>query len=75
MENDTSTNTTNTNVENTTNNNVTDNNTTTITGSSAEYEEMLTTIHTDLGFICSFLVFFTLVILLRYIYKFFNMFF
>lgn len=74
MENET-TNTTNTSVENTTSNNVSDNSTTTNTASTTQYEEMLTTIHTDLGFICSFLVFFTLVILLRYIYKFFNMFF
>ena len=31
------------------------------------------TIHTDLSVIACFLVFFTLVIILKYIYKFFNM--
>lgn len=74
MENDT-TNNTNSNIENTSSNSTVDTNTTTNTSSPAEYEDMLNTIHTDLGFICCFLVFFVLVILLRYIYKFFNMFF
>lgn len=32
-------------------------------------------IHNDLGIITSFLIFFVLVILLKYVYKFFNMFF
>lgn len=35
--------------------------------------EILTQIHTDLSAIASFLVFFTLVILLYFIYKFFDM--
>ena len=35
----------------------------------------INTIHTDLGVICSILIFFVLVILLKYAYKFFNMFF
>ena len=55
---------------------VMDNNTsTTVVDISGQYNEMLNTLHTDLGFICSFLVFFTLVIILKYVYKFFNMFF
>lgn len=33
----------------------------------------INTIHTDLSVIACFLVFFTLVIILKYIYKFFNM--
>lgn len=33
----------------------------------------INTIHTDLSVITCFLVFFTLVIILKYIYKFFNM--
>lgn len=37
--------------------------------------ELLELIHTDLGCILAFLLFFTLVILLKYIYKFFGMFF
>ena len=37
--------------------------------------ENIQVIHDDLGLICSFLIFFTLVILLKYVYKFFNMFF
>ena len=47
----------------------------TTVGDSEGYGEMLNTLHSDLGIICSFLVLFTLVILFRYIYKFFNMFF
>lgn len=39
------------------------------------YDEQLNQIHNDLGFICSFLVFFVLVILLKYAYKLFDMFF
>lgn len=35
----------------------------------------LDTIHQDLGFICAFLVLFSVVVLLKAIYKFFNMFF
>ena len=37
--------------------------------------ELLNLIHTDLGAIVSFLVFFSLVILMYFVYKFFNMFF
>lgn len=39
------------------------------------YDEQLNQIHNDLGFICCFLVFFVLFILLKYAYKFFDMFF
>ena len=35
--------------------------------------ELLQQIHTDLGTIASFLVFFTLVIIMYFIYKFFDM--
>lgn len=38
-----------------------------------EYSEKLDTIHEDLGIIACFLVFFTIVIILKYSYKFFNM--
>ena len=40
-----------------------------------EVEEIVTLkeIHHDLGIIACFLIFFTLVIILKYIYKFFNM--
>lgn len=34
---------------------------------------VLNEIHNDLGMICCFLIFFTLVIILKYAYKFFNM--
>lgn len=37
--------------------------------------EKLEQIHQDLGIICSFLIIFALVIVFRYIYKFFDMFF
>lgn len=37
--------------------------------------EKLDQIHQDLGFICSFLIIFVLVIVFRYIYKFFDIFF
>ena len=37
--------------------------------------EQLTLIHNDLGFICSFIIFFVLVVLLKYSYKFFDIFF
>lgn len=37
--------------------------------------EMLQTIHNDLGFICCFLVIFVVFILLKYAYKWFDMFF
>lgn len=42
---------------------------------SEETVVSLDTIHYDLGVICSFLIFFVLVILLKYVYKFFDMFF
>lgn len=45
------------------------------TTNNITYEEQLSQIHNDLGFICCFLVFFVLVILLKYAYKFFDMFF
>jgi len=35
--------------------------------------ELLELIHNDLGIICCFLIFYVLVIILKYIYKFFNM--
>lgn len=38
-----------------------------------EYSGKLDTIHEDLGIIACFLVFFTIVIILKYSYKFFNM--
>lgn len=37
--------------------------------------EQLQQIHTDLGLICSFLIIFVLFVLLKYSYKFFDMFF
>lgn len=37
--------------------------------------EQLNLIHNDLGFICSFIIFFVLVVLLKYSYKFFDIFF
>lgn len=37
--------------------------------------EKLDQIHQDLGIICSFLIIFALVIVFKYVYKFFNMFF
>lgn len=40
---------------------------------NVEYSEKLDTIHEDLGIIACFLVFFTIVIILKYSYKFFNM--
>ena len=40
-----------------------------------DYTEKLDRIHEDLGFIVSFIVFFVLVVLLKYAYKFFDMFF
>lgn len=46
--------------------------TTEVTGVT-EDNTILTDIHNDLGLICCFLVFFTLVIILKYAYKFFNM--
>lgn len=40
---------------------------------NVDYSEKLDTIHEDLGIIACFLVFFTIVIILKYSYKFFNM--
>lgn len=48
------------------------------TSTYTEQQENVITIeniHNDLGIITSFLIFFVLVILLKYVYKFFNMFF
>ena len=45
------------------------------TGDNEDEEVSLSVIHEDLGLICSFLIFFSLVIILIYVYKFFNMFF
>ena len=39
------------------------------------YDEKLDLIHEDLGFRCCFLIIFVIVILLKYIYKFFDIFF
>ena len=50
-------------------------NTTTIVVDNPQNEEMLTKIDTDLQSIICFLVFFVLIILLKYVYKFFDMFF
>lgn len=45
------------------------------TTKNTTYNEQLQQIHNDLGFICCFLVVFVLFILLKYAYKFFDMFF
>lgn len=45
------------------------------TTNTITYDEQLNQIHNDLGFICCFLVFFVLVVLLKYAYKLFDMFF
>lgn len=67
------------NSENTTNNENEVNNTTqNITVEVVQDEntkEQLNLIHNDLGFICSFIIFFVLVVLLKYAYKFFDIFF
>lgn len=50
----------------------------TITVQAENNDELLAKLdllHTDLGFICCFIVFFVLVVLLKYVYKFFDMFF
>lgn len=60
-------------VENSSSNDITENTTAYI-----EQQENVISfqdIHNDLGIITSFLIFFVLVILLKYVYKFFNMFF
>lgn len=49
-----------------------------VTNSYTEQQENVITlqeIHNDLGIITSFIIFFVLVVLLKYAYKFFNMFF
>ena len=68
--------------ENNTEENITSNNTSSeTTENTSTYTEQqdnviyLQEIHNDLGIITSFLVFFVLVIILKYTYKFFNMFF
>lgn len=45
------------------------------TTNNTTYNKQLEQIHNDLGFICCFLVVFVLFILLKYAYKFFDMFF
>ena len=60
-------------VENSSSNDITEN-TTTYT-EQQENVISIQDIHNDLGIITSFLIFFVLVILLKYVYKFFNMFF
>ena len=77
---DINTNTSNTsdNSENTSNNENEVNNTTqniTVVVQDDTINEQLTLIHNDLGFICSFIIFFVLVVLLKYAYKFFDIFF
>lgn len=42
---------------------------------SLDESEQLNLIHQDLGFICSFIIFFVIVIICIYSYKFFDMFF
>ena len=49
--------------------------TSTVVVDNSKTEELLTNIDTDLQFIICFFVFFTLIILLKYVYKFFDMFF
>lgn len=61
-------------IENNTTNETTTDNTTTYT-EQQENVISIQDIHNDLGIITSFLIFFVLVILLKYVYKFFDMFF
>ena len=64
--------------ENSISNEIEHDNNTTQTNSYIEQQENLITlqeIHNDLGIITSFLIFFVLVVILKYVYKFFNMFF
>lgn len=49
--------------------------TSTVVVDNSKSEELLIRIDTDLQFIICFLVFFVLVIILKYVYKFFDMFF
>lgn len=60
-------------MENTEENILTENIQETETIQITEELSILADIHNDLGLICCFLVFFTLVIILKYAYKFFNM--
>ncbi len=62
-------------VKNNANEEITENKTLENTIVDTTANEQLTQIHEDLGFICSFLILFSLVIVFRYIYKFFNIFF
>ena len=64
---------TNSNSNNTTNENIT--NTTTEVVVSLDESQQLQQIHEDLGFICSFIIFFVIVLLCKYAYKYFDMFF
>ena len=62
------------NTENTTENSFSNE----VTNTYTEQQENVITlqeIHNDLGIITSFIIFFVLVVLLKYAYKFFNMFF
>lgn len=44
-----------------------------ITVENVSYDEQLQQIHTDLSLIICFIIFFVLVVLLKYVYKFFDM--
>lgn len=66
---------TNSNSNNTNETNTTNSTTTTEVVVSLDESEQLQLIHEDLGFICSFIIFFVIVLLCRYAYKFFDMFF
>lgn len=55
--------------------NTVETNTTTEVVVSLDESEQLAQIHEDLGFICCFIIFFVIVILCKYAYKFFDMFF
>ncbi len=59
----------------TTNENNVAENTTTEVVVSLDESEQLRVIHEDLGFICSFIIFFVIVLICKYSYKFFDMFF
>lgn len=69
----------NTNTTNVENNNYTENNTTSENTAAfteqQDYNSQFQELHNDLGIISSFLIFFVIVVLLKYTYKFFNMFF
>lgn len=55
--------------------NTVETNTTTEIVVNLDESEQLQQIHEDLGFICSFIIFFVIVLLCKYAYKFFDMFF